>query len=203
MKRASDLWAVAFVMLWSIALLLLQGCFGEAPTIGGLEAEGEDGEGTSSSGTAGPGGSTLGSGGATSGSGGTSATAWADTDAGEESEESTAIADSSSSESGSSSSSTGYGASPYPPCEECPGQPCIEDGADAGACAPGCGDGCPDPGWGAPACLNEVADGTQGLVCFLDCTDSRTCEAGMVCMQTQFTSGGLPLWACLWEGGAP
>lgn len=190
--RIQDCDALLFALLWSVLLLLLQGCFGEPPSVQRDEAgegEGEGGEAdASSSSSSGLVTSASGSG---QGSGESSTSEAADLGSSSSS--------SSGEETGASSSSSGDVELDYPPCSECVGQPCIGDGLGAGACAPACGTGCPDPGWGEPACLNEVADGTQGLVCFLDCTASRSCELGMLCLPTEFTAGGEALYACMWE----
>lgn len=176
-------------------LLVLQGCFGEPPTVEREEAAEGDGEGE------GDGGDAESSSSSTTGLVTTVNSNGSGEATSEPADASSSSSSSSSSEDSSGSSSSGEPVADYPPCSECVGQPCVGDGEGAGACAPECGAGCPDPGWGLPACLNEVADGTQALVCFLDCTASRSCEAGMLCLQTDFTAGGEPLFACMW--GAP
>ncbi len=100
---------------------------------------------------------------------------------------------------GAPPTTTGGPASPYGDCYDdegaplCGPQSCVLDlEAELSACAPDCDDlPCPNGG----VCLPEIADQGVGPVCILPC--EAGCPGG-ACGDTGLTSGGEPIFACMW-----
>lgn len=204
-----------------VAALALTGCFSEAPMLTAEGTSGGDdagtlptlsptaGPGTLSGSSAGPGDSGPGTGEETSeaASGSTVASA---SSSGSTGPEETGT-DSGSTDAESSSTGPDW-PHEYHDCFDGPiadgmrlcEQSCVIQEPGLSACAPDCEAGTNDCPWlksFAATCLADVADGAAAAVCILPCDgEGAFCPVGMACETIDgFLSGGVSIWACLWE----